>query len=139
MTEAVELAIPPSHEYLDLARMVVTTAAALDPMFPDGRVSDLRLAVSEACTNAIDAQQRLDRDESVVVRCSLAEDRVSVEIEDHGGGFTIDAVPSLPEIDDPDRMRHEHGLGVELIRSVADEVVFEEVDGGTIVRLVVFR
>jgi serine/threonine-protein kinase RsbW len=139
MTEAVELAFPPSHEYLDLARMVVTTAAALDPMFPDGRVSDLRLAVSEACTNAIEAQQRLERDDSVLVRCSLADDRVSVEVEDRGGGFTVDSIPHLPDATDPERLRHEHGLGIDLIRSVADEVVFEAVDEGTLVRLVVYR
>lgn len=133
----VELAIPPSHEYLDLARMVVTTTAALDPMFPDARVSDLRLAVSEACTNAIEAHRRLQRDDPIRIRCDLTEDRIEVRIADRGGGFRPDEADTLPDPGDPARLEHERGLGVELIRAVADEVEFEPGDGGTVVHLVV--
>ena len=137
MTEAVELAIPPSHEYLDLARMVVTTTASLDPMFPDARVSDLRLAVSEACTNAIEAHRRLQRRDPVRVRCVLTEDQIEVTVTDRGGGFSPGERDQLPDPSDPARLEHERGLGVDLISAVADEVQFREVEGGTVVRLVV--
>jgi serine/threonine-protein kinase RsbW len=133
----VELAIPPSHEYLDLARMVVTTAATLDPLFPDARVSDLRLAVSEACTNAIEAHRRLQRRDAVHIHCVLSDDRIEVTVTDHGGGFSPEGRDDLPEPADPARLDHERGLGVELIRAVSDEAEFRRVDGGTVVRLVV--
>ena len=136
-THTVDLAIPASHEYLDLARMVVTTTAALDPMFPDARVSDLRLDVSEACTNAIEAHRRLQRREPVHIRCALSDDRIEVTIIDHGGGFSPDERTELPDAADPARLEHERGLGVELIRAVTDEAEFRRVDGGTVVRLVV--
>jgi serine/threonine-protein kinase RsbW len=135
--QSVDLAIPPSHEYLDLARMVVTTTAALDPMFPDARVSDLRLAVSEACTNAIEAHRRLKRSDAVRIHCELTEDRIEVTVTDRGGGFSPDERYELPDPGDPERLDHERGLGVDLIRAVADTVEFHRVDGGTVVRLVV--
>jgi serine/threonine-protein kinase RsbW len=133
----VELTIPPGHEYLDLARMVVTTTATLDPLFPDARVSDLRLAVSEACTNAIEAHRRLERSDPVHIHCVLSEERIEVTITDRGGGFSPDERDTLPDPDDPARLEHERGLGVDLIRAVADEATFREIDGGTVVRLVV--
>ena len=135
--QSVDLAIPPSHEYLDLARMVVTTTASLDPLFPDARVSDLRLAVSEACTNAIEAHRRLQRTEPVRIHCELSDEHIVVEITDKGGGFTTEDRTMLPDPTDPARLEHERGLGLDLIRSVSDESEFRPVDGGTLVRIVV--
>ncbi|MEL7206708.1 MAG: ATP-binding protein [Actinomycetota bacterium] len=133
----VELSIPPSQEYLDLARMVVTTTAALDPLFPENRVSDLRLAVSEACTNAIEAHRRLERTEPITIHCRLTDERIEVTVRDKGGGFSPDDRTQLPDPTDPARLDHERGLGVDLIRAVADESEFRQADGGTVVRLVV--
>lgn len=135
--QTVDLAIPPSHEYLDLARMVVTTTASLDPMFPDARVSDLRLAISEACTNAIEAHRRLQRTEPIRIHCELGDEGIVVEISDHGGGFSADDRTTLPDPTDPARLEHERGLGLDLIRSVSDESAFLPVEGGTLVRIVV--
>ena len=97
--EVVELEIPPTMEYLDLARVVVSAAASVDPAFPPSRVSDLRLAVSELCANAIESHQRTDNAEPLTIRCDLDDDRVTIEIEDHGGGFDPDALS-------PDAPRH---------------------------------
>jgi serine/threonine-protein kinase RsbW len=135
--QTVDLAIPPSHEYLDLARMVVTTTATLDPMFPDARVSDLRLAVSEACTNAIEAHRRLQRDDAIQIHCELSDDRIVVVITDRGGGFSPDDRTALPDPTDPTRLEYERGLGVDLIRSVSDESHFDPTDGGTVVRIMI--
>ena len=43
----------------------------------------------------------------------------------------------LPVATDPQRLRHERGLGIPLMRSLVDEVVFTPTLGGTAVRLVV--
>ena len=53
MTTGITLEIPAKAEYLSLVRAVVVSAAALDPAVKDQRLEDLRLAVSEATTNAI--------------------------------------------------------------------------------------
>jgi anti-sigma regulatory factor (Ser/Thr protein kinase) len=137
--EVVELEIPATMEYLDLARLVVSAAASVDPSFPTARVSDLRLAVSEVCANAIESQQRLDRREPLSIRCALDQDRVVVEIQDHGGGFDPDVLVPMPSATDPSRLDRERGLGIPLIRAVADEVDFLDKDEGTVVRVVLYH
>ena len=137
--EVVELEIPPTMEYLDLARVVVSAAASVDPSFSPSRVSDLRLAVSEICANAIESQQRLHRSEPLTIRCDLDTDRVTIEIEDHGGGFDPDALSTLPHASDPARLEHERGLGIPLVRALADDVQFLVKDEGTTVRVVLFH
>jgi anti-sigma regulatory factor (Ser/Thr protein kinase) len=137
--EIVELEIPPTLEYLDLARVVVSAAASVDPGFPPSRVSDLRLAVSELCANAIESQQRRERVEPLVIRCVLSDDRVTIEIEDHGGGFDPEALAPLPPATDPTRLERERGLGIPLVRALADDVEFLVKDEGTTVRVVLFH
>jgi len=137
--EVVELEIPPTLEYLDLARVVVSAAASVDPSFSPSRVSDLRLAVSELCANAIESHQRTGNQEPLVIRCDLGPDRVTIEVEDHGGGFDPDALSALPHASDPARLEHERGLGIPLVRELADDVQFLVKDEGTIVRLVLFH
>jgi anti-sigma regulatory factor (Ser/Thr protein kinase) len=137
--EVVELEIPPTMEYLDLARVVVSAAASVDPGFPPARVADLRLAVSELCANAIESQQRLGRAEALTIRCILDHDRVTIEIEDHGGGFDPDGLDPMPSATDPNRLDRERGLGIPLVRGLADDVQFLVKDDGTTVRVALFH
>ena len=137
--EVVELEIPPTMEYLDLARVVVSAAASVDPAFPPSRVSDLRLAVSEACTNAIQAElaghpDGAESDPSgspIVMRCVLADGHITVTVTDHGGGFDPDDLEAHPAVTDPDRLNYEGGLGIPLIKMLADELEFVNTDDGT--------
>ena len=140
MGQVVELEIPARADFLEVARMVVTTAASIEPTFPDERINDLRLAVSEACTNAIEAHASSGEgdDDRIIVRCDLAEDRIEVEVEDRAGGFDLGDLSELPAVTDPARLDHERGLGITLMRSVADETEFRAYPGGTAVRLVVY-
>ncbi len=137
MGRLVELQIPPRSDHLALVRLVVEGAARLGGPLPDGRVDDLRLAASEACTNALDAQQAAASEEPIVIRVELDDDEVAVTITDHAGGFEVDAVEPAPAATDPSRLRHEHGLGITLMRSLVDEVTFTPTADGTTVRLVV--
>ncbi len=50
-----ELEIPARPEYIAIARLVVSSVASSRRNLPDDRIDDLKLAVSEACTNAIEA------------------------------------------------------------------------------------
>ena len=69
----VQLEIPARVDYLVLARQVVAAAAAIEPRFRDERIDDLRVAVSEATTNAIEAHADLSGDERILIRCEIAE------------------------------------------------------------------
>jgi len=137
MTErAVQLEIPAGAEYVALARLVVSAMAAGETQLSDDRIDDLKIAVSEACTNAIEAHDALDTEERVVVECSADESHLEVRIEDRGTGFDVSNLPEHPPVTDPERLKFERGLGIPLIRALVDEVEFSSSDDGTAVRLV---
>jgi anti-sigma regulatory factor (Ser/Thr protein kinase) len=129
------LSIPPRNDHLALVRRVVSTAVAAADDLADRRIDDLSLAVSEACANAIDAQRAIGEPAPVVVRIDLGDGTVAVTVTDHAGGFSPDAVEPIPAADDPGRLRHEHGLGLPLMRSLSGSVSFARTDDGTAVRI----
>lgn len=133
------LEIPPRLDYLAIVRLVVATAAALDPPLPDSRLDDLRLAVTEACSNAIKAHRADAAGDPVVVTCHLDEDRFQVDIHDRGPGFDPDALAALPEPSDPSRLQHESGLGIPLIKVLTDDVTFRPAADGTVVSMTLKR
>ena len=137
--DAIELAVPPRPEYLQLVRAVVGATNAVDesPLLVPGRVADLRLVVSEAVTNAIEAHLAVGTLERIVVRCRPDGGRIVVEVVDHGAGFEPDGVPELPPVDEEERLRHESGLGLSLMERLADDTAVESGPDGTLVRLTV--
>ena len=132
------LEIPARTEYLSLVRVVVAAAAEIEPDMDGERIDDLRVAVSEATTNAINAHDHHGVTDRVRIQCNLAGAEVAVVVHDQGMGFGPGEVPSLPEPDSPERLLHESGLGVHLIGVLADESEILSTDGGTDVRLVVY-
>lgn len=135
----IRLEIPPRLDYLAVVRLVVATAAALDPPLPESRLDDLRLAVTEACSNAIKAHRPDAADLPVLVSCHLDQDRFRVEIHDRGPGFDPDGVGALPDPTDPTRLQHESGLGLPLIKVLTDDVTFQPAPDGTIVSMTLKR
>src|SRR5262249_7912597 len=103
------------------------------------RLDDLKIAVTEACSNAIEAHETNWSEGPVVVRCTVGDDEVRVEVIDPGSGFDPDDVEARPAVTDPRPLRHETGLATALMRALADEVSFTPPPGGTRVSLVVYR
>jgi len=132
------LEVPARTEFVSLVRLVVASAAELGPDMALERVEDLRVAVSEAATNAVDAQAESGSTSRIGISCSVSEDKVVVRIHDEGGGFDPDSVPALPEPESPERLEHESGLGVYLMRALADETEITSTPSGTDVQLVVY-
>lgn len=138
MGEVVELLVPARAEYLALVRMVVSAAVAIDAGLSDDRVADLKLAVSEACTNAMEAHGQVAEDDHVLVRCATDDERVEVLVRDRGAGFDPKGLRPHPPVTDPARLDFERGLGIPLIRALTDDVTFESSEKGTDVRLVLY-
>ena len=130
--------IPARADFVSFARVVVATAAELRPDIAPERIEDLKLAVSEAVTNAINAHTRTGREDRIQLECLLTDDQVTVVVHDRGGGFITTDVPDLPEPDHPDRLLHESGLGLHLMSMLADESEVSSGDLGTDVKLVVY-
>lgn len=136
--EVVELELPARAEVVSVARLVIGAIVATEPLFDEERGADLRLAVSEACTNAIQAQMASagpapDDELPIVMRCTVNDGSIDVAITDHGGGFDPASLTPHPEVTDPARLEHEGGLGIPLIRMLSDGLEFVRHDDGTTV------
>ena len=136
--DVIELEIPARPEFVGLARLVVSSLASSRRALADDRIDDLKLAVSEACTNAIEAHADDDIDERVIVRWREDDDRLEVSVQDRGSGFDPNELPEHPPVTDPERLNFERGLGIPLIRTLVDEVSFDPSEHGTAVHMVMF-
>ena len=138
MEMILELEIPASAEYIAIARLVVSSLASSRRDLADDRIDDLKLAVSEACTNAIEAHGAADSSEHVRIQVRENNDKFEVTIEDRGQGFDPATLPEHPPVTDPDRLNFERGLGIPLIRTLVDVVEFVPSAKGTAVRLTLY-
>ena len=94
----------------------------------------LTLAVDEAVANAI--EHGLHRTGHVTVRASPERGRLTVSVRYRGPRFDPTTAPT-PAPDETLRERAEHGYGLHLIRSLADEVAYRWDAGTNEVRLTV--
>ena len=113
----VELHLPPDVAYVGLARHVVTVAARQAGM-DDERVEDLKIAVSEATTNAILSHGREQRSAPVVLGFRPSQGAFEVEVSDAGGGSR----PPEEGTAESTEWSTEGGLGATIIRGLADAV-----------------
>lgn len=116
----VRLTIPAKPEYITLSRLALAGLSRVRS-FPDETLADLKLALTEACSNSV--RHAYENGEGHVdISFELRDDRLIVEVADDGAGFELEQ-----EAKSDDDVLSEGGLGIAIIRSIADEV---EIDGG---------
>jgi serine/threonine-protein kinase RsbW len=126
--DTLELRMDARPENLVLARLALGGVATRTPL-GDDVVADLKLAVTEACTNAIEHAYAGDPGSNeIVVRFALDDDTLAVEVQDWGSGFDAEAEPVRDE-----ELRDHAGVGLLLIRSLTDELTIESGGAGSTV------
>lgn len=133
---SVRIAIRP--DAVARARTTVETTARRAQVPPD-RIDDLVVAASEAVTNAVEAQQRAGATSPIEMTCVATDELVEVRVEDRGDGFDPGGLPLRPPLADPRHLDVERGWGIQLMRALVDEVVFDLAGPGTIVVLRIAR
>ena len=86
------LSIPAKAEYLSVCRLALAGLSQTHPLEPE-TLADVKLALTEACSNSIRHAYREGRDGEVEIRYELDGDRLAVEVRDEGSGFSVDAAP----------------------------------------------
>src|SRR3954452_20088264 len=113
----VKLTLPARPENVSVIRHVLGAfAEAL--RLPDDLVEDLRLAVTEACTNVVRHAYPPEVPGTVEISIVPTEDQVSVVVADSGRGIGSSSDTTGP------------GLGLPLIAAIADVVELQPVPGG---------
>jgi serine/threonine-protein kinase RsbW len=120
---SVRLTIPARAEYITLGRLALTAIAGVRPL-SDETLHDLKVALTEACTNSVRHAYDDRGRGSVDIVYELRGDRLAVEVGDAGTGFEPRASGADAE------ELEEGGLGIAIIRAVTDEVEIAEREGG---------
>jgi len=97
----------------------------------NGNNLEIELALREALVNAIVHGNKRRSHKRVHVKCRFSMDgEVSMTVEDEGRGFQHNSVPDPTS---PDNRLRTQGRGIYLMRSLMDEVGFEQ--GGSVVHM----
>jgi serine/threonine-protein kinase RsbW len=90
----------------------------------DGSEVDIETALREALANAVVHGNRENPSKRVYVECrGYTDGEVSITVRDEGRGFDSNTVPDPTT---PERRLFEHGRGIYLMKTLMDEVSFEE-------------
>jgi serine/threonine-protein kinase RsbW len=129
MPDTMTLSVPGKAEYVSTVRLAVSSLAAKSG-FDIESIEDIKVAVSEACSNIL-CHSDSGNEYLYRVECTLHDDRFEITVVDSGVGFDTDNY----ETPDPGSLQS-GGLGIYIIKALMDEVQVESHDGsGTLIRM----
>jgi len=124
----VALTIPARPEFIALGRLALTGLARTRALSQEV-VADLKLALTEACSNSVRHAYDEGRLGVVQIRYELSPDRFVIEVDDEGSGFDPQTIERAQEELD------EGGLGIAIIRALTDELeIGSRPEGGSRLR-----
>jgi len=130
MTDILKFSIPGKPEYVGTVRLAVSSLAN-HAGFDIEAVEDIKVAVSEACTNVV-CHGLPNREECYEVACEVGNGRIIISVVDRAGGYDMTKY-QCPSMDNP----KEGGLGIYIIKALMDEVdIFSELGMGTSIKMV---
>ena len=111
---SVRLRVPARAEYVALARLALSGLADIVAL-PEELLADLKLALTEAVSNSV-RHAYAGGAGFVSIAYELSGDALTVEVVDDGQGFDPNRPPTLEGEE-----LTEGGLGIAIIRTIADE------------------
>ena len=114
-SRTVRLRVPARPEYIALTRLALSGLAELSRLSEED-VADLKLALTEAVSNSV-RHAYPGGDGFVSIAYSLSAAALEIEVVDDGVGFDPDVPPPLEGEE-----LSEGGLGIAIIRTIADEL-----------------
>lgn len=117
---------------IEAAKAATAMAEAMH-MTPD-KIDEVRMAVVEACINAIEHSNAADREVVVEVAVVGADDseRLCIKVHDGGIGFEPERVEA-PLLERKLKAERKRGWGLTIIRGLMDEVEIQSGASGTTV------
>jgi len=130
--DEIRLSIPNKPEYVSVVRL--TVAAIANRMgFDIEKLEDIKVAVAEACTNAI--THGVNNQDNFTVIFSIDEDKLTITVCDSGKGCSVKEIKNH----DLEHLSHEKegGLGIFIIRSLMDSVdISSNLGNGTTITMI---
>ncbi len=131
-TETVELVIPCRPEYVGVARLAILgIASRMD--FSLDEIEDVRLAVGEACTHAVERAGKTAA--TLRITSQITPEALVIEVSDNIPADAPQSPPSEDAVLLADVGIDQEGMGVLLMGLLVDDVQIETEPSGTHVRL----
>ena len=129
----VTLALPMVPEMEIEASKTATAIAEFMRMSPD-RIDEVRMAVVEACINALEHSRAADREVYVTFEVLGEKDpeKLRITVRDTGVGFSPEELAE-PTIEEKLKSQRKRGWGLKIIRGLMDEVEIRSNPTGTTV------
>jgi serine/threonine-protein kinase RsbW len=122
--EYIEMKIPAKPEYVGVIRLTLSGIASRMG-FSYEEIEDIKIAVSEACTNAVQHAYHADEGGEVVIGFGIYPEKLETMVADYGKSFHFEKMKDRfgpytksSTVDD----LSEGGLGLFLIETLMDEV-----------------
>ncbi|MBT5953868.1 anti-sigma B factor RsbW [bacterium] len=126
MKDKIYLKIPAKSEYVGVVRLAVSgIAARLD--FSVEEIEDLKVAISEACTNSVQHAYE-DGNGEIEITCFLSDKKLEITVKDEGTGFDVGVLGTQSQIEKSEE-RLGLGLGITFIKNLMDEATVHSVPG----------
>ncbi len=132
MTDTILIKIPCHTEYIAIARYTASLLANKMSLDVED-IEDIKIAVSEACNNAI--QHSCTDDNLIEIEYTIDKNTFTATIIDSGVGYTESEYtsPNLNEL-------NENGLGIFIMNSLMDSVTIKANEQkGTTVELIKYK
>lgn len=127
--ENITLSLPSKAEYVSVARLTASVIAN-NMGFNIEDVEDIKVAVGEACNNAV-LHGKCDQDR-FHIDFEVYEEEFTVIVKDTGNGFDFIEYKE-PDLNNP----RENGLGLFIMKSLMDDVeVTSSIEDGTCIKMV---
>ncbi|MEG2983956.1 MAG: ATP-binding protein [Peptostreptococcaceae bacterium] len=124
--EIIKMELTANPDFVGIIRLTVSGIANKIGFSMDD-IEDMKVAVSEACTNAI----KHSRDNKFNITFNIIKNGLNIEVQDNGKGFVVSSIDT-PDLENP----KESGLGLFIIQTLMDDVDVESKDGeGTIIKM----
>jgi anti-sigma regulatory factor (Ser/Thr protein kinase) len=128
MNEPERLTIAIKNDLAEIGRVSrIVTDFVTRNRLPAKLAFDLNLSLDEILTNIISYGYEGDGERQIDIRCTLAEDGVTVEVEDDGRPFNPIETPE-PDLSALLEDRPIGGLGVHLVRQLMDQLEYRRLE-----------
>lgn len=125
-----ELEIPATAEYVSVARLVVSSLADDRYELTDDQIDSLKLAVSEACTMAIEPNDQASR--SILIECVGSAEGLQVYVESPGVSFSDTATTTDSSTSEPGSVPTSfESLGFPFIQSLVTSAAIVDSGNGS--------
>ncbi|TCO78074.1 ATP-binding protein [Marinisporobacter balticus] len=124
------ISVPNKPEYVNVVRLT-TSAIASRMGFNIEQIEDIKVAIAEACTNAI-KHGLCNHNQNFDINFFIDDEKIIIDVIDKGTGFASNEIEK-PDLTSP----KEGGLGIFIIQSLMDKVeIVSEIGKGTRLQMI---